>query len=130
MVGAGISVNAGIPDFRTPGTGLYDNLHKYNLPDPTAVFDINFFRENPAPFYLLARELFPGQYLPTPTHYFLRLLHEKGQSLSLSLSPSLALAICLSLSPSRSLPLCLSLPLSPSFCAPPPPPHPLFPSPV
>lgn len=36
--GAGISVAAGIPDFRTPGTGLYDNLQKYDLPKPTAVF--------------------------------------------------------------------------------------------
>ena len=43
MAGAGISTSAGIPDFRTPGTGLYDNLQKYNLPNPTAIFDINFF---------------------------------------------------------------------------------------
>jgi NAD-dependent SIR2 family protein deacetylase len=78
MAGAGISVSAGLPDFRTPGTGLYDNLAKYNLPEPTAVFNINFFRENPAPFYMLARELFPGQYRPTPTHNFIRLLHDKG----------------------------------------------------
>ena len=28
------SVSAGIPDFRTPGTGLYDNLQKYSLPRP------------------------------------------------------------------------------------------------
>eukprot|EP01097_Dermamoeba_algensis_P007550 TRINITY_DN478_c0_g1_i6.p1 TRINITY_DN478_c0_g1~~TRINITY_DN478_c0_g1_i6.p1 ORF type:complete len:176 (-),score=31.52 TRINITY_DN478_c0_g1_i6:563-1090(-) len=78
MTGAGISVAAGIPDFRTPGTGLYDNLQKYNLPEPTAVFDIEFFRENPKPFFLLAKELYPGNFKPTKTHYFIRLLHEKG----------------------------------------------------
>eukprot|EP00960_Hanusia_phi_P002464 71756-Hanusia_phi.AAC.1 len=78
MAGAGISVSAGIPDFRTPGSGLYDNLQKYQLPSPTAVFDIGFFRENPSPFYMLARELFPGQYQPTVTHHFIKLLHDKG----------------------------------------------------
>lgn len=81
MAGAGISVSAGLPDFRTPGTGLYDNLAKYNLPEPTAVFNINFFRQNPAPFYMLAKELFPGQYKPTPTHNFIRLLHDQGRLL-------------------------------------------------
>ena len=34
MTGAGISVSAGIPDFRSPKTGLYANLQKYNLPSP------------------------------------------------------------------------------------------------
>ena len=44
MSGAGISTAAGIPDFRSPGTGLYDNLQKYDLPHPQAVFEVNFFR--------------------------------------------------------------------------------------
>ena len=74
MAGAGISVSAGIPDFRTPGTGLYDNLAKYKLPEPAAVFNIDFFRQNQAPFCMLAKELFPGQYKPTPTLNFIRLL--------------------------------------------------------
>ncbi len=44
MCGAGISVSAGIPDFRTPGTGLYSRLAEYKLPRPEAVFSLDFFR--------------------------------------------------------------------------------------
>lgn len=51
LTGAGISVKAGIPDFRTPGTGLYSQLQKFKLPRPEAVFSIEFFRQNPVPFY-------------------------------------------------------------------------------
>ncbi len=32
LSGAGISVSAGIPDFRTKGTGLYYRLEEYKLP--------------------------------------------------------------------------------------------------
>ena len=61
MAGAGISTSAGILDFRTKGTGLYANLAKYNLPTPTAVFDIGYFRENPAPFYQLVPVCAPSR---------------------------------------------------------------------
>lgn len=83
MVGAGISTSAGIPDFRSPDTGLFSQLEKYNLPYPEAIFDIGFFQKNPKPFFHLARELFPGNFDPTPCHYFMRLLHDKGQLLRL-----------------------------------------------
>ena len=76
--GAGISTSAGIPDFRSPKTGLYANLARLNLPFAEAVFDISYFRNNPLPFYTLAHELYPGKYRPTITHSFIRLLYDKG----------------------------------------------------
>ncbi|KAF3429804.1 hypothetical protein E2986_05601 [Frieseomelitta varia] len=69
---------AGIPDFRSPSSGLYHNLEKYNLPHPQAIFELDFFMENPEPFFTLARELLPEGFKPTPCHYFIRLLWEKG----------------------------------------------------
>jgi len=54
--GAGISVSAGIPDFRSPKTGLYQNLEKYDLPTPESIFDIAYFNEKPEAFYQLANE--------------------------------------------------------------------------
>lgn len=81
MAGAGLSTAAGIPDFRTPGTGLYYQLEKYELPDPQAVFDIDYFRTRPEPFHMLAREMWPGKFAPTDAHAFIRLLADEGKLL-------------------------------------------------
>jgi NAD-dependent SIR2 family protein deacetylase len=78
MAGAGISVSAGIPDFRTPGTGLYSQLEHFNLEHPEDIFTLSFFRENPLPFSMLAKGLFPGQFAPTLTHHFIKWLADRG----------------------------------------------------
>lgn len=78
MVGAGISTLSGIPDFRTPGSGLYDNLKQFKIPYPEAIFELDYFKDNPRPFFTLAKELMPSEkYKPNKIHYFLRLLEEK-----------------------------------------------------
>ncbi len=63
--------------FRTPGTGLYDNLQQYNIPDPTSIFDITYFSHHPKAFFTLARELYPGKYKPSLTHLLVKLLQDK-----------------------------------------------------
>jgi hypothetical protein len=61
MAGAGISVSAGIPDFRSIQTGIYEQIKRYpasrSLTSPQDLFDINFFRQNPDPFYAFASKV-------------------------------------------------------------------------
>lgn len=63
---------------RSPKTGLYNILKNNNLSSPTDAFDIDYFRDNPAVFYELAKDLYPGQYQPNYSHYFVKLLCDKG----------------------------------------------------
>ena len=65
----------GIPDFRSPKTGLYHNLQKYNLPHPQAVFELDYFRRKPEPFYQLAKVRGCG---PSPRRCALRLWRTAG----------------------------------------------------
>lgn len=52
LTGAGISVPSGIPDFRSPGTGLWANV------DPMEVAHIDVFRSDPERFWQFYGERF------------------------------------------------------------------------
>jgi NAD-dependent SIR2 family protein deacetylase len=76
LTGAGVSVSCGIPDFRSE-TGIYARLDEFELDDPQQMFDIHYFRENPQIFYSFAREIYPSNFHPSPSHMFVKLLEDK-----------------------------------------------------
>ena len=73
LTGAGISTESGIPDFRTPGEGLWEKL-------PAASFSTWAFKINPKGLYKHGMVMF-GKLLaakPNPAHKMLAILEEKG----------------------------------------------------
>ncbi|CAO3574012.1 unnamed protein product [Mortierella alpina] len=78
VTGAGVSVSCGIPDFRSPN-GIYSRLSEFKLQEPQQMFDLDFFCDRPEIFYSFAREIFPSNFVPSPSHYFIKLVEEQGK---------------------------------------------------
>ncbi|WFC97759.1 NAD-dependent histone deacetylase sir2 [Malassezia yamatoensis] len=85
LCGAGISVSCGIPDFRSKD-GIYSILAKedrYELDDPSDMFDKDVFLNDPSLFYSFAHSIYPSNYVPSPSHYFVKELERQGKLLHL-----------------------------------------------
>ncbi len=74
LTGAGISVPSGIPDFRTPGKGIWAKV------DPMEVATIDAFHRDTKRFWDFYRPRFQmlGDKLPNPAHAALVELEERG----------------------------------------------------
>lgn len=74
LTGAGISVPSGIPDFRTPGTGLWATV------DPMEVAHIDVFRRDPERFWSFYGQRFQtlDDKLPNDAHLALAALERAG----------------------------------------------------
>ena len=74
LTGAGISVPSGIPDFRTPRTGLWERV------DPMEVAHIDAFRSNPVRFWRFYGERFASLQgkQPNRAHLALAALEREG----------------------------------------------------
>ena len=81
LIGAGISVAAGIPDFRTPKVGLYAQVKSLGLPVPEDIFSLEYFLDNPLPFYMIARDFLfhPKNVNPVNAHRFMKAIEDRKQ---------------------------------------------------
>jgi len=75
FTGAGVSTPSGIPDFRSPGSGLWENV------DPMEVASLSSFRYHPERFYAWVRPLAATMQRakPNPAHRALAALEMAGR---------------------------------------------------
>jgi NAD-dependent deacetylase len=73
LTGAGISTESGIPDFRSPKTGLWSQY-------PEKIVEISFFKEHPELFYKFLSTNLKNTFKAKPnySHYFLSEYEKKG----------------------------------------------------
>jgi NAD-dependent deacetylase len=74
LTGAGVSVPSGIPDFRTPGTGIWEKVN------PMEVAHIDAFRRQPDRFWKFYGERFASlvDREPNPAHHAIAELERRG----------------------------------------------------
>lgn len=84
VAGAGMSVSCGIPDFRSKD-GIYAMIEHMDthFPEPECLFQIEYFRQDPSPFFQLVRNVFAHSPAPSKTHRFLKMLQDKKKLLRL-----------------------------------------------